>query len=1000
MKKDLFYASRTGIFSIQKHFLWISLLCVIPFQKDNHAGHPDQTFPKTIQYDSGWNSGNPCPGGSILYVNDDVASGNDDGSSWANAFNDLQDALALAASCPNVTEIWVAEGTYTPTTCTTCSTTDREVSFVMQNNLAIYGGFPDTGNPTFADRDWAVHETILSGDIDGDDLPFDPAKDDDNDPNTPSQTDHIRGNNAYHVLIGSGADATALLDGFTITAGNADGSFPNNNGGGMYNDNGSPSLANCNFSGNSARVDGGGMRNRGNSSPSLTDCDFMNNSADQRGGGMSLANDSSPSLTGCNFLNNSADEGGGMSIVNASSPTLAHCSFSGNSADQGGGMYIEKSSAAQEVILAHCSFLGNSAREGGGLYTFSTSTYTLTNCSFSGNSASEEGGGMCNRSNEYNSVINCSFTNNTATDGGGVYNTNTDFTNFTNCRFSGNRASKQGGGLFNTQNFVLANCSFSGNRADQEGGGIYSSSNFILPPLINNCIIWNNQDNSGIGTAQASVLNAGTNNIIISHSLIQNLTTDDADGNKDGITNAADANYPAFFTSVDPNTAPTTAGDLRLLPTSPAINMGDNTADLDGPGPNTTTIADIATDLGGNARILQGIIDMGAYEQLSCPGGSILYVNDDVASGNDDGSSWANAFNDLQDALALAASCPNVTEIWVAEGTYTPTTCTTCSTTDREVSFVMQNNLAIYGGFPGFPGQEGDFSARNPALVPTLLSGDIGMPGDDSDNSYHVFFHNGLGLDDSALLDGFTITGGNADGTGSLGSSRDGGGMLNFNSSPSVNNCKFIGNRTAADTGIGGGMNNFESTPRISNCLFFNNSAGQGGAMANISFIASAAVITNCTFASNSADISGDGMLNGFSASPIITNCILWGNGSEIVNINGGNPIVSFSIVQGGYSGTSNLNEDPLFIDPANGNFQLQEGSPAINAGNNTAIPAGLLTDLAGNTRILEDVVDMGAYESRPPIPTMGQWAFFLFGLIIFGIGLVGVYNLKVRVAH
>ena len=90
-----------------------------------------------------------CPG-SILYVNDD-AGGNDNGTSWANAFNDLQEALSLAASCPDVTEIWVAEGTYKPT-----SGTDRNISFSMQNGVAIYGGFPNTGNPTFADRDWAA----------------------------------------------------------------------------------------------------------------------------------------------------------------------------------------------------------------------------------------------------------------------------------------------------------------------------------------------------------------------------------------------------------------------------------------------------------------------------------------------------------------------------------------------------------------------------------------------------------------------------------------------------------------------------------------------------------------------------------------------------------------------------------------------------------------------------------------------------------------------------
>ncbi|MDV7402553.1 hypothetical protein RZS08_64625, partial [Arthrospira platensis SPKY1] len=103
---------------------------------------------------------------------------------------------------------------------------------------------------------------------------------------------------------------------------------------------------------------------------------------------------------------------------------------------------------------------------------------------------------------------------------------------------------------------------------------------------------------------------------------------------------------------------------------------------------------------------------------------SILYVNDD-ASGNNDGSSWTDAFNDLQDALALAGSCSGVTEIWVAEGTYYPT-----SGADRNISFSMVNGVAIYGGFDG---TETQLSERNWVSHVTTLSGDIGVPGDNSD---------------------------------------------------------------------------------------------------------------------------------------------------------------------------------------------------------------------------------------------------------------------------
>ncbi len=334
-----------------------------------------------------------------------------------------------------------------------------------------------------------------------------------------------------------------------------------------------------------------------------------------------------------------------------------------------------------------------------------------------------------------------------------------------------------------------------------------------------------------------------------------------------------------------------------------------------------------------------------------------------TASGSGDGSSWANASDDLQAMIDAAGT----TEVWVAAGTYKPTT-----GTDRTVSFVMKNGVAIYGGFNG---TETQLSQRDWETNVTILSGDIGTVGDNADNSYHVIFNNNNGLDSTAILDGFTITGGNAN--DSTLPHSFGGGMYNNSSSPVVINCIFSGNSAAT---AGGGMYNYpSSSPELTNCTFSGNSAAYfGGGMLN--FDSSSPELTNCSFSGNSA-VYGGGMYN-IDSSPEVTNCIFWGNSSEIGNDNS-SPVVTYSIVQGGYTGTGNLNQDPFFVNqPAYsnapttaGDLHLQACSPALDAGNDAANTESF--DLDGNNRKYEafaggSIIDMGAYEfqSQGVMPT------------------------------
>lgn len=244
---------------------------------------------------------------AVIYVDADATSGANDGSSWVDAFTDLQDAPAAATSGD---EIWVAEGTYRPTT-----GTDRTISFQLVEGVAFYGGFSGT-ETSRGERDWTVYGTTLSGDI---------------------GAAGNKSDNSYHVVV---AASNATLDGFTVSAGNADGSSPDDRGGGMYSSGaGGLAVVDCEFSGNTAGYGGGTY------GVSPAGCSFSNNTAG-RGGGMYGG-----SATDCTFSGNMATEDGGA--MHGGSATS--CTFRGNRASGFAGAIYDATSAT------NCTFLGNSA---------------------------------------------------------------------------------------------------------------------------------------------------------------------------------------------------------------------------------------------------------------------------------------------------------------------------------------------------------------------------------------------------------------------------------------------------------------------------------------------------------------------------------------------------------------------------------------------------------------------------------------------------------------
>jgi predicted outer membrane repeat protein len=238
--------------------------------------------------------------------------------------------------------------------------------------VGIYGGF--NGTETLrTQRNPVTNVTRLSGDI-GD---------------TRDWSD-----NSYHVVTGGGTNSTAVLDGFTIYAGNANViSSSYFLGGGMYNEASSPTLANLIFSNNWTTGKGGGMYNN-NSSPTLTNVIFNGNTADSHGGGMYNDN-SSPSLTNITFNANQANgKAGGLHNYFNSSPSLTNVTFSGNTAGTEGGGMVNWNNCSPTLV--NVTFSANSALLGGGMDNTVSSSPSLTNVTFSGNTAGTQGGAMYN----------------------------------------------------------------------------------------------------------------------------------------------------------------------------------------------------------------------------------------------------------------------------------------------------------------------------------------------------------------------------------------------------------------------------------------------------------------------------------------------------------------------------------------------------------------------------------------------------------------------------
>ncbi|MEI6140339.1 MAG: right-handed parallel beta-helix repeat-containing protein, partial [Mariniphaga sp.] len=616
----------------------------------------------------------------------------------------------------------------------------------------------------------------------------------------------------------------------------------------------------------------------------------------------------------------------------------------GNSPDYGGGILNSGSPSSSgpltyiigsSPMLVNLIISGNTAILGGGGMYNGSSSPALTNCTISGNSTAGNGGGIFNNPVYCNlhfpgtpweegvRLINCLIANNSAAgNGGGIYNEGVNVPSVSAAEWNCYGSSKSG--------YVMTNCTISKNSANK-GGGVYNS--YFSGLSVNNSIIWGNITS----TLSGNQIYFEEGLISLFYSCYASNSVDFYSGVAFSPENCIDSN-PKF---VNPNS------DFRIAGNSPCADIGfygynNETTDIRGTGFDRKLLK---TDSG-----TAGTIDMGAYEfkkgtDPEVPDVLRLYVKWD-ASGSGNGSSWANAFTSLKNAIA-AASSPY--EIWVAKGTYYPTT-----GTDRTISFNMKEGVNIYGGFAG---TETSLSQRSISTNETILSGDIGTKGDNSDNSYQVVLY--WRINNNTILDGFTIEGGSA-------YAGSGGGVSIISSSPTLTNCII---RKNSVSGQGGGIFNQSSSPQIINCLVTEND-GVGIRITE----SSSPTITNCTITNNSLGIGN------YQGTTIVINSIIWGNGSSISNGSGTLTLANTCYANGtgdvnnfGTFNTTNfcITTNPKFINP-NNDFRIAGNSPCtdvpLDAGNNEA------TDIRGlgfGRKLLKTdagsagKIDMGAYEFK-----------------------------------
>lgn len=912
---------------------------------------------------------------SLVYVNDD-ATGLCDGSSWANAFTDLQ--YALESSClATSTTVWVAGGTYKPSKfpagCTSCGDFTVGVlpythrTFALPKSWQLYGGFAGT-EATLADRTLATrvaNPSVITG------------------------ANHPNGRVLHLMLVPN--------DVFPATNSRVNGFIFEEAGSQGYNSD--ATIGGKTYEG----ADGGGV----------------------------YAIDGSPVIEDCIFRRLTAWEGGGIRL-NGGNPVVQRCVFEADTVrGSGGGLYAQQTSS---LLLESCVFVHNQANYfaggGGAICIASFGGANVNNCTFYQNTAygtppsqlTAKGAAIYMDYQAGGKIRNSILWQNTTTDP-------TD---------AGDEEIWRTGNAITTLLNTTIRDSLPMTWVYDSLNNDYGNPQFLNPSDPNGADnLWFTSDD-GLQLAPGSpCINTGTN-VTLSQSLdllgkprISQTIADRGAYEFTGISSAVLGGNAAVCPGDLPFLSVNIVGGTP--PYSVVCSDGMNSALIQnyhsgdsifvaGPVGTVYSIIAITDSLGQSLSTISGT------QTVTYKSATRVYVAE-TATGASTGQTWADAFTDLQDAFDYECMAAGM-EIWVAEGTYKPSVDPLGDpsiTNGAARTFLIPNGVHVLGGFAG---TETSLSQRTDAsmvLHPTVLSGaGVGTLGSSAPDAYHVVMM--FETDSTTHLDGLTITKGKANGMGMFPyfgtgwAGTWGGGMYIKRGNPVVSRCLILDNNSygagggiALDTsaatfegcvfsqnttqGSGGAATIGGGAPSFINCVITGNIAGNGGTLtanggainaqngANIH-------INTCTVSGN--DAAGASSKGGgcyiSGAALQVKNSIFWNNvllanaattnnnRKEIYNdYNQPAVVVSYSLIKDVFpitdvtDGGNNISSAPNFANAANprgadtlwrtadDGLALGCSSPALNIGSNALNTT--LFDIAGNTRVNGSAIDLGAYE-------------------------------------
>ena len=818
----------------------------------------------------------------------------------------------------------------------------------------------------------------------------------------------VSGNDASRVFQVDGG-TTASMSGLTISDGKTSDRF-SGVGGGLDN-NGTTTLTNCTFSGNTASSNGGGMYSRGGPA-TLTDCTFSGNTTAFNGGGFGVGV-SEATLTNCTFSGNSAYYDGGGVVNNAGTVTLTNCTATANAAVSnnpsdpggGGGVYCWRGAAS----LINCTVSDNTGAQGAGV-SGGLDSFSLTNTIVAGNTdqlgASDIGGSV---SGSYNLI-------GLGGSGGLVNGVNGNIVGVANPLLA---PLGDYGGPTQTEPLLPGSPAINAGQSgagipatDQRGQGrvgavdigAFESQGFTFTPVAGST-----PQTSDIGVAFANPLAV----IVAAINPVEPI-----EGGVVRYFAKPAANGASAILSLS---SAVISGGQAAVSAAPDNSLGDYTV-VAGSGTGNSA----ATFELSNAGVVFAALVVNTTSDSFAPGPGLLSLREAIGFADNDPSGTADITFDptvfaesqtitlttsqlelTQGDITITAPAAGVT---VSGGGLNRVFQVDAGATASLAGMTLTDGSAVFGGGlynsgtvtladctisgnTAYQSGGGLFSSGGSTtlthcLVSTNAAGQFGG-GVDNNGTTTLFgctisgntatFGGGLDSNGTATLSDCTVSGNHASGAGYNGYLTNTGGGVQNSGRVTLFGCTLNDNTAGGFQSPGGLCNTGgQATATLTDCTLSGNTGTGGGGMGDD--FNGQATLTNCTIFGNTSysQYGGGGLLNYYGGLVSLTNCTVSGNnGGGAYNYNGeltlNNTIVAGNggfDVGGSYSGSNNLIDGNPLLAPL-GNYggptqtmPLLPGSPAIDAGSNALIPSGVTTDQRGFNRIVDGTVDIGAFES------------------------------------